>query len=196
MIDIDAPGAGFFVSVRKFLVIALILSVVSGMFDEKSQAGAAISSRLGMSNTIRQAEERYIAFNRGQVKLVCYFISVICNDWSSTNMFDKIHFYERFSNFQCIILATVTSALMTWWALTRRKRNLKRLFCIWKTVPGSLDWVVNCQKEFYWLVNQAQVSEWHDNYSRCLRLYVCMYVCVCAQYFMSTRKLNRQQHRM
>ena len=93
MIDIDAPGAGFFVSVRKFLVIALILSVVSGMFDEKSQAGAAISSRLGMSNTVRQAEERYIAFNRGQRKLVCSIISfhLFAMTSSSTNMLDKIH---------------------------------------------------------------------------------------------------------
>lgn len=123
-------------------------------------------------------------------------ISVICNDFSSTNMFAKIRdvtiTLKKFTNFKCVVFAVVISALMTWWALTRQKQSLKKLFCTWKTVQGSLDWVVNCPKEFYWPVNQAQVSTRHDNSS----LWTCMYVCVCAQYFMSMCRLNWQQHRI
>lgn len=61
--DIDAPGGGFFVSLRKFMAFFLLVSVVASIMDDKTgAAGAAISSRLGMSSTVRQAEERYASF--------------------------------------------------------------------------------------------------------------------------------------
>lgn len=41
----------------------LLVSVVASIMDDKTgAAGAAISSRLGMSSTVRQAEERYSTF--------------------------------------------------------------------------------------------------------------------------------------
>ena len=41
-----------------FLLVSVLVSI---MDDKTGAAGAAISSRLGMSSTVRQAEERYSA---------------------------------------------------------------------------------------------------------------------------------------
>ena len=138
ILDIDAPGGGFFVSLRKFMAFFLLVSVLVSIMDDKTgAAGAAISSRLGMSSTVRQAEERYNTSNSGCVIFRCTlcllhgFVPYDVKDFSSRFLryVDEID-TNALLNFLLIVSAAVTRASMMWWALTRPRQNLRRLYSI------------------------------------------------------------------